>query len=514
MPAPYYHRPERNPSDAEYISADVVVYGGTGGGAMSAIASARRGMRTVLLCFSERVGGMVTGGICNADVGNTSVLGGLSREFYARIGARYGFTEIWTYEPHVAEEVLLQMLDEAGVRVVYRERIMAVIKDRNRLQQVHTERGSKYSAKIFVDASYEGDLMATAGVSYRVGRESNAEYSETMNGVHFGHPRHTFNLSNPPTTPIFVDPYVEPGDEDSGLLPGIDQEPIGEPGVGDSRISAYCFRPVLTDSSERIPFEKPRKYDPDRYEINARYLNAGFFDAFALMYQLPAQKWDLNNHGPCGTDYIGANHQWPEASYVEREKIYQDHVDYLRGWLFFYAHDDRVPRKIREHVQQFGFPRDEFRDTDGFPPELYVREGRRMVGDFVLTENHCLGIHTVFDGVAPCSFQIDLHNTRRAVYRHRVVNEGNLEFAYDKPYPVSYRSLVPRESECSNLLVSFAVSATHVAFGTLRMEPISMMLGQACGIAAAIAIGASSSVQDIDYIDLRQELLKAKMRLS
>lgn len=495
-PSYYYFAPEWN-GPAE-LDADVCVYGGTSGGVISAVHAARRGKKAVLLVFNKKIGGMTAGGLGATDIGNKDAFGGISREFYRRVGKVYGEEESWTFEPKVAEAVLEEMLAEAGV-AVYREcRLSSVETKDGWIKSITIENGLRVQAKIFVDAGYEGDLMALAGVSYTVGRESNEIYNEIYNGVHIGHPNHNFR--------VFVDPYKREGDPSSGLLMGISDEPAGVQGSGDDCVQAYNFRVCLTRAKNRLPFPKPENYNPDRYTLLARYINAGVWDVLGLSTAMPNGKTDTNNYGGFSSDNIGMNHAWPNADYSKRETIFQDHVSYNQGLYWFLCNDSRVPEKIRDEVRAYGLPADEFTGTGGWPHELYVREARRMVSDYVMTEHNCISGRTPDDPIALAAYQIDSHNCRRIVMGGRAYNEGNVEIRVVSPFPIAYRSIVPKRDECANLIVPFCLSASHTAFGSIRMEPVFMALGQVAAEASALALDTRSAVQDVDQATLRDKL--------
>jgi hypothetical protein len=369
----------------------------------------------------------------------------------------------------------------------------------NRIARLWTEHGVEVSARMFLDCSYEGDLMDAAGVTFTVGRESNSQYNETLNGAQV-HKYHQFELP--------VDPYVVEGDASSGLLPGIEpDEPVA--GQGDRRLQAYNFRLCLTDNpNNQLPITQPADYDRSRYELLARYLRAGFVPVFDKFDRLVNGKVDMNNHGAFSTDLIGGNHRFPEASYQEREEIFQAHVSHIKGLLWFWKQDPDVPEAFQKPFQDWGWAADEFLDCGGFSHALYVREGRRLVGDVVMTEHHCTGAELVEDGVALAAYTMDSHNCQRFVRNGKVLNEGDVQFPSGPPYPISYRSLIPRRGECENLFVPFALSASHIAFGSIRMEPVFMILAESCVHAAALALRDGIAVQDVPYQQL-EPLLRA-----
>ena len=489
-----YYYPTPAAKDVQTVEADVCVYGGTPGGVTAAVQAARMGKKAVLVVFRRHVGGMTSGGLSASDLGNAAAIGGMAQEFYRRVGKQRDF------RPSEAEEAFRALLKDAGVPVYFEERLKNVTKDGDRITSLHCESGATFKAKMFVDATYEGDLLAAAGVSFHVGRESNATYGETNNGVSFGS-GHNFSVK--------VDPYKVEGKPESGLLWGISKAPPGEPGQADKKMQAYNFRMWLTDDAGRLPFPKPAGYDHDRYALLLRFLNKQATPA--MPFQLA--RGDCNNNGGFSTDYIGGSDAWPEADYSTREKIFQDHVNYQQGLMWFMANDPDAPEDLRSKVRVFGLPKDEFRETGGWPHELYVREGRRMISAYVMTEKNCAGDREADDSVGLGSYGMDSHNCQRVVIDGAARNEGDVQIRTPRPYPVSYRSLVPKEEECTNLLVPVCLSASHIAYGSIRMEPVFMILGQSAGTAAALAIDGKTSVQKVDYAKLRERLLADKQIL-
>lgn len=484
---------------AETVTADVVVYGGTAGGAMAAIAAANTGAKVVLVEPMQHIGGMVTGGLGATDFGKKMVIGGMARGFFARMGPHYGEMIAWFFEPHVAEVTMNDWLREAGVTVRLGERAEAVEKDGARIISFATQQNT-YAAKVFVDASYEGDLMARAGVSYTVGREGRVAYGETLAGVRAHMPYHQFEKA------------VSAYDDSGNLIPLVQDAGPGEIGSGDEKVQAYNFRMCLSDDPEnRVPIPKPTAYDPARYEILRRFLAVNPGVALKEMLgisRMPNHKTDINNKGPISTDHIGANWDYPDADYDRRAEIWEDHKQYVLGLVYFLANDSSVPAALQAEVNTWGLARDEFVDNDYWPYQLYVREARRMRGDYVMTESDILERQTQPDSVGMGSYNIDSHNVQRyATPEGNVLNEGDVEIGVP-PYEIPYRVLLPKRGECTNLLVSSCLSATHVAYGTLRMEPQYMILGQAAGIAAVLASKKNTAVQDVD-IDALQERLRA-----
>lgn len=494
-----YYRPAPAWEGGE-LQADLCVYGGTSAGLAAAIAARRLGLSALVVEPAGQVGGMTAGGLSMTDIGNKRAIGGLAHEFYRRCGAHYGVAEEWRFEPRVAAQVFDAMLAEAQVPVYRRQFLAAVELDGRRIAGVRCESGLTVRARAFIDASYEGDLMARAGVSYAVGREANAQYGETLNGAQV---RPTHQFDNP------VDPYVRPGDPASGLLPGI--EP-GEPeqGAGDHRVQAYNFRLCLTRApANRIPFARPAGYERAEYELLARYLATGWRELFRKFDPIRGDKVDMNNHGALSSDFIGRNYAYPEAGYAERERIFQQHVTYQQGYMWFMANDPAVPPDIRAEWGAWGLAADEFAETGGWPHQLYVREARRMVGDYVMTEHDCRGHAAATDVVGLAAYTMDSHNCRRFVRGGRVLNEGDVQVAGFPPYPISYRAIVPRRGECENLLVPVCLSASHIAYGSIRMEPVFMILGQSAACAASLALVRGLAVQDVPYAELRPLLERA-----
>jgi hypothetical protein len=535
----------KSPQVKEGDSFDVVVLGGTSAGVAAAVQSARMGKSVVLIEAGQHLGGLSSGGLGATDIGNKQAIGGIAREFYHSVYTHYrknsswiyenrrDYTKMpesfrgsaeswdkgkawWTFEPHVAEEIFNDMIGKAKVPVVYGERLdleNGVQKEGARIIAIRTESGRMYQAKMFIDATYEGDLMAKAGVSYTVGREANAQYGETLNGVQTKHARsHQFEKP--------VDPYVEPGNPSSSLLPGVHDDGPGIEGEADHRVQAYNFRLCLTDAPEnKVPIAKPKDYEPMRYELLLRYYEAGYDQIPWIKTMMPNRKTDINNRDAFSSDNIGANYHYPEADYAEREKIIQDHISYQMGLMWTLANHPRVPAVVREEVGRWGLAKDEFVDNGKFLPkgwsrQLYVREARRMVSDYVMTENDCRGRTRATDTVGLAAYTMDSHNTQRYVdERGHARNEGDVQVGGFPPYPVSYRSIVPKEDDCQNLLVPVCLSASHIAFGSIRMEPVFMVLGQSAATAASLAIDDRLAIQQVDYQKLRKQLLKDKQIL-
>jgi hypothetical protein len=492
---------------AETIESDVVVYGGTAAGVSTACTAVRLGKKAVVAEFGRHIGGLTSGGLGWTDIGNKAAIGGFSRDFYKRLGKHYGKEEAWFFEPSVAERELRALLAEAKVPVKFGQRLASVKKDGARIAEIVMEDGTVYRGKMFIDATYEGDLMAKAGVKYMVGREANARFDETINGIRDKTPHHQFVVP--------VDPYVTPGDPKSGLLPFISPEPLGTAGAGDASVQAYNFRLCLTKNpANRNPIAPPPGYDAKQYELLGRYFDAlkaagktATLRMFLKIDMVTPEKTDINNNGAFSTDYIGKNYDYPEAGYATRERIWKEHENYIRGLLTFFATDPRVPEDMRRDMGQWGFPKDEFQDTGGWPHAMYVREARRMLSDYVMSERVCRQVEKFEDAVGLGAYNMDSHNCRRIVRDGHVENEGDVQIGV-KPYPISYRSIVPRQAECENLVVPVCHSATHIAYGSIRMEPVFMILGQSSATAACMAIDANVPVQKVAYAPLREQLLK------
>jgi hypothetical protein len=527
---------------AEVIEADVCIYGGTAGGVAAAVQAGRMGKTAVIAESGNHLGGLTSGGLGATDIGNKAAIGGIAREFYHRIALHYANSNawrfeqcaeyfgqrggrstadelsdpeatMWTFEPHVAEDILFQMVNDAKVAIYLQQRLASVKKQGGRITEIAMENGKVYRAAMFIDATYEGDLMARAGVSYTVGREANAKYNETLNGIRAETPKHQF------TAP--VDPYLRAGDPGSGLLAFIRPGDGGTSGEGDACVQAYNFRLCYTqDPANRLPHQPPPKYDPAKYELLARYLEALVavqrtpeLRSFWNPIWMPNHKTDINNNGGFSSDFIGANYAYPDADYATRAQIWQAHEDYVRGFVYFLATSPRVPESMRTEMGKWGPARDEFLDTGHWPHQLYVREARRMVSDYVMTEHHCRGHQEAEDAVGLGAYGMDSHNCQRIVKGGHAENEGDVQVGVSAPYPISYRSIVPKAAQCENLLVPICLSATHIAYGSIRMEPVFMILGQSAATAAVLAIDGKTSVQKLPYARLQPRLLADKQIL-
>ena len=492
-------------SEAPTHTADVVVYGGTSSGVIAAVKAQRMGKSVLLVEPGRHLGGLSSGGLGATDIGNKAAIGGMARAFYKALGTHYGKEEAWTFEPHVAEQLFNTLITDASVPVFYEERLdlnIGVKMDGHRITAMVMESGTRFTGKIFIDATYEGDLMAKAGVSYHVGRESNATYGETLNGVQTKQAKfHQFMVP--------ISPYRIEDQPQSGLLPGIQAEGPGEEGAGDHRIQAYCFRMCLSnDPANRLPFPKPAQYDPMRYELLLRYMKAGHWTVMNLSKAMPNHKTDTNNKGAFATDNIGMNYEYPDGDYATRQRIIEEHTHYQQGLMWFLANDPRVPKNIQAEINTWGLPRDEFTETGGWPHQLYIREARRMIASYVMTQHDCQGKRVAPHPIALAAYTMDSHHVQRYVDSDgHPRNEGDVEVGGFSPYPIDYAAIVPKRSECTNLIVPVCLSSSHIAFGSIRMEPVFMVLGESAATAAALAIDASTSVQDIDMGALRERLL-------
>ena len=515
---------------------DLVVYGGTSAGVIAAVQAKRLGKSVVIVGPDKHLGGLSSGGLGFTDTGNKAVIGGLSREFYQRIWQHYDRAEawrwqkreeygnkgqgtaaidgaqrtMWIFEPHAAEKVFEDLIREHDIPVhrgEYLDRKGGVTKRATRVVAIRMLSGRTYTGRMFIDATYEGDLMAAAGVDYHVGREAQTTYGEKWNGVQTGvlHHRHHFGVLKSP-----ISPYVVPGDPASGVLPRISTEPPGAFGAADRKIQAYCYRYCVTDHPDnRVPFARPDGYDPKQYELLLRVYDAGWRETFDKFDPVPNRKTDSNNHGPFSTDNIGMSYDYPEASYERRRDILREHERYQKGWLYFIANDPRVPKDVQERMREWGLPKDEFTDNGGWPHQIYVREARRMVGQFVMTENELMKRAPTPGSVGMGSYTIDSHNVQRYITPDgSVQNEGDIGVPLPGPYEIAYGALVPKRGQADNLLVPVCVSSSHIAFGSIRMEPVFMVLAHSAATAAAMAIDRGVAVQDVPYDALRARLLQ------
>lgn len=514
------------------FSADVIVYGGTSAAVTAAVQVAKMGKSVLIVSPDVHLGGLSAGGLGWTDTGKKESIGGLSREFYHRIWKHYqkdeawkwqtreeyGTTGVgsraadgykrtqWTFEPHAAEQVFEDFIAENEITVLRNEwldRENGVEVVDGEIKSITMLSGKKFVAKIFIDATYEGDLMATAGISYHVGREANSVYNETWNGIQVGtlHHGHWFKSD--------VSPYKIPGDSTSGVLPFVSSADPGIKGDGDDRIQAYCYRLCMTNSAEnRSPFPKPANYDAANYELVARVFASGWREQFEKFDPLPNKKTDTNNHGPVSSDYIGMNYDYPDASYERRKEIIQEHTNYQQGLLYFMCHDESMPAEVRTAMNEWGLAKDEFVDNGNWPHQLYIREARRMLGEYVTTEHDIIGNAETPQPIGMGSYTMDSHNTQRYIKPDGFVqNEGDIGAHIKKPYRISYGSILPKKEECKNLLVPVCVSSSHIAFGSIRMEPVFMILGQSAATAAVLAMEKNIGIHDLSYGDLKAKLL-------
>ncbi|SFU17544.1 FAD dependent oxidoreductase [Algoriphagus locisalis] len=521
------------PENTSDYQADLIIYGGTSAAITAAVQAKKMGKSVIVVSPDTHLGGLSSGGLGFTDTGNKSVIGGLAREFYHRVYLHYQTDSawkwqkkeeygnkgqgtpamdgenrtMWIFEPHVAEQVFEDFVSENDLEIhrdEWLDRESGVTKENGQITQIKTLSGKTYRGKIFIDATYEGDLMAAAGVSYHVGRESNKTYGETWNGVQVGVYQHGHYFKKD------ISAYLIPGDSTSGLLPEISADPPGENGEGDKKLQAYTYRLAMSRHSEnRVPFPKPAGYDPARYELLARVYASGWDETFDKYDPIPNLKTDTNNHGPFSTDYIGANYAYPEASYEERKDILKEHTAYQQGLLYYLSHDEKVPDSVRAKMAQWGLAKDEFTDNNNWPHQIYVREARRMIGAYVMTEHDVLGAKPVPNPVGMGSYSLDSHNVQRFVTEDGYVqNEGDIGVHPKNPYSISLGTLLPKKEECTNLLVPVCVSSSHTAFGSIRMEPVFMILGQSAAAAASLAIDQGIAVQEVKYEELRKILLE------
>lgn len=492
---------------------DVVVYGATSAGVIAAYTAKTMGKSVLLVEPGNHLGGLTTGGLGYTDIGNKFAVTGLSRDFYRRLGDHYGKFEQWIFEPSVARKTFQDYLDKAGITVQYGLRMNSVEKSDGWITKISLENSFDQSkplraiaGKMFIDATYEGDLMARAGVSYAIGREANEKYGETYNGV---------QLMNGHQFPDGVDPYKTAGDPSSGLLWGINGASLAADGTGDDKIQAYNYRICLTNDPEnRIEITKPEGYDPAMFDLLVRLFEAQpdkrILGQYFIWSRMPNGKTDINNRGGFSTDMIGMNHEYPEGSYEKRKEIINAHTLYTQSLLYFYKTDPRVPKELQDAIQEWGYPRDEYVENNNWTPQLYVREVRRMVGEYVMTQANCVGEEVVEDGIGMAAYTMDSHNIQRVVIekdgKKMVKNEGNVEIGGFGPYPIAYRSIIPKSNEAKNLLVPVALSASHIAYGSIRMEPVFMVLGQSAAVAASLAMDIGQAVQDLPVSLLKGEL--------
>jgi len=520
------------------IKADVVIYGGTSSAVTAAVQISRMGRSVVLVSPDRHLGGLSSSGLGFTDTGKKEVIGGLAREFYQLLynhyqkseswkwekQSEYGnkgqgnpaidgeFRTMWIFEPHTAEEAFEKLIALNNIKV-FREELLdreaGIVKKNKKITSIRTLSGRIFRGKIFIDATYEGDLMASAGVSYHVGREACSVYNEEWNGVQTGvlHHGHYFKTN--------IDPYRIPGDKSSGLLPGISPDYPGNKCEGDTRIQAYCFRTCLTKHpANRIPFSRPEGYDSTQYELLLRVFASGWRETFQKFDEIPNRKTDVNNHGPFSFDNIGMNYDYPDASYERRREIIREHTLYQKGLFYFIANDQRVPADVRNEMNLWGYAADEFTDNGNWPYNIYVREARRLTGEYIMTEHDVLRKREVPHSIGMGSYTLDSHNVQRYVKPDGFVqNEGDIGISVKKPYKIDLGSILPKREECSNLLVSVCISCSHIAFGSIRMEPVFMILGQSAGTIAAMSVIERKNIYELSYEDIRLKLIAGKQVL-
>lgn len=514
--------------------ADVIVYGGTSSAMTTAVQVSKMGRSVIIVSPDKHLGGLSSSGLGFTDTGNKAVIGGLAREFYHMLYQHYmkpgswnwqkqseygnkgqgspaidgDLRTMWIFEPHVAEEAFEQMIKQNNI-TVYRDewlnRETGVTKKDGAIISLKTLSGKIFRGNIFVDATYEGDLMAAAGISYHTGREAGSVYNEEWNGVQVG----DFPIKHHNFDGLKISPYMITGDASSGVLPLISTADPGKRGDGDNRIQAYCFRTCLTKvESNRVPFTRPEGYDSTQYELLVRIYNAGWRSTFNKFDAIPNDKTDVNNHGPFSFDYIGMNYDYPEASYEKRKEIIKEHTIYQKGLLYFTANDKRVPEEIRNEMNRWGYSKDEFTDNGYWPYNIYVREARRMTGEYVMTENDVLGKREVPHSIGMGSYNLDSHNAQRYIKPDGFVeNEGDIELPTRQPYKIDLGSIMPKREECTNLLVTVCVSSSHIAFGSIRMEPVFMILGQSAGTVASMALDKKKSIYELTYNEIQARLV-------
>ncbi len=527
-------------SKHKYVSADVVVYGGTPAAITAAVELTRSDKHVIIVCQDKHLGGMSSGGLGFTDTGDKNIIGGISKEFYQRLYTYYNKEEawnwqpkseygnkgqntpaldgdtksMWIFEPHVAEWIFEDFIEEHNIEV-YRDhwldRKNGVEIKNGSINSIKMMNGTLFKAKIYIDATYEGDLFAAAGVSYHVGREANSQYNEEWNGVQVGTLHHGHHFGD-----MKISPYKIPGDSSSGVLAYISTDDPGTKGEADHRVQAYCFRMCLTNhEGNRVPFEKPVGYDSMDYELMVRIFEAGWRQTFHKFDPIPNYKTDVNNHGPFSFDNIGMNYEYPEASYEQRTKIIIEHEVYQKGLLYFLANDHRVPSEIRQEINKWGYAKDEFIDNGHWPYQIYVREARRMIGEYIMTENEVLGNKEVTTSIGMGSYTMDSHNTQRYITPGGYVqNEGDIGVHPQEPYQIAMGSVLPKKEECKNLLVPVAVSSSHIAFGSIRMEPVFMILGQSTGAMASLALDKEIALHDLSYQEVQKKLMASHQILN
>jgi hypothetical protein len=503
-----------SPASPAVTKVDICIYGGTSAGTMAAYTARKMGKSVLLIEPGRHLGGLSSGGLGYTDIGNKFAISGLALDFYRRIGKHYGKFEQWIFEPHVAENLFKEYIQRANAEVLFSHRLKDVNKEGTVIKNIVVENSDQpnaatdrtIEAAVFLDCSYEGDLMAKAGVSYTVGREANIVYNETYNGVQL-RDKHQF--------PDGIDPYKIKADPASGLLWGISDEALELQGSGDKKVQAYNFRICLTsDKANQVPITQPDDYDPSRYELLIRVLQKEPnrpFDMIMKPDRMPNNKTDINNNGPFSTDMIGMNYDYPEGNYEKRVVIQKAHELYIKGFLYFIGHDERVPKHLRDEMLRWGYPKDEYTDNGNWSPQMYVREARRMIGAYVMTQANCESREVVDDGVGMAAYTMDSHNCQRLVIEKNgtkmVKNEGDVQVGGFPPYPISYRCLLPKKEQCNNLLVPVCLSASHIAYGSIRMEPVFMVMAQSSAVAAVMAINSRTGLHELDVKQIQQKLL-------
>jgi hypothetical protein len=526
-------------SNPDESSADIIIYGGTSAAITAAVEAIQSGKTVIIVSPDTHLGGLSSGGLGFTDTGDKSTIGGLSREFYHRVWQHYNDSSawkwqkhsdfgnkgqgtvamdgenrtMWIFEPHVAEKVFEDFVAENKITVLRNEwlnRSNGVVKKDGKIVSFKTLSGKTFSGKMFIDATYEGDLMAAAKISYHVGREACSVYNEKWNGIQAEVFQHGHHFKDK------IDPYKTPGKPESGLIYGISSEPIAKNCTGDNKIQAYCFRLCMSNNKDNlVPFPKPENYNPANYELLGRVFDAGWREWFNKFDLIPNRKTDTNNHGPFSSDFIGMNYDYPEASYEQRKEIIKAHEEYQKGLLYYVANDPRIPKEIHTEMQNWGLAKDEFTDNGNWSRQLYIREARRMIGVYVTSENDVLAKREVPNPIGMGSYAMDSHNVQRYVTSEGFVqDEGDIGVSPESPYAISYGSIIPKKDECKNLLVPVCVSSSHIAYGSIRMEPVFMILGQSAALAASIAIDNNQAVQDIEYSAFKKMLLKKNQVLN
>ncbi|MDA0195646.1 MAG: FAD-dependent oxidoreductase [Bacteroidetes bacterium] len=525
---------QNQPGKTKTMSADVIIYGGTSAAITTAVQVTKMGKSVIVVSPDKHLGGLTSSGLGFTDTGDKSVIGGLAREFYQRIYNYYQRPEtwkhqkqeeygnvgqgtpaidgdnktMWIFEPSIAEKVFEDFVTDYDIKVIRNEwldREAGVEKENGAIISITTLSEQQYKGKVFVDATYEGDLMASAGVNYHLGREAGNIYSEEWNGVQVGVLHHGHHFGDRK-----ISPYINPDDPTSGVLPRISVEDPGKKGEGDRKIQAYCFRMCLTKKeSNRVLIKKPKDYDSTQYELLVRVFNSGWRETFNKFDPIPNLKTDVNNHGPFSTDNIGMNYDYPEASYERRNEIIKEHEFYQKGLLYFIANDPRIPEEVQSEMSMWGLAKDEFTDNGNWPHQIYVREARRMIGEYVMTENEIQGKAPVEKSIGMGSYTMDSHNIQRYITPDRFVqNEGDIGVHPEKPYRIALGTIMPKKDECRNLLVPVAVSSSHIAFGSIRMEPVFMILGQSAGTIAALAIEENIGIHELSFEKTKARLIE------